>query len=418
MERFIVMGGNPLVGRLAVNAAKNAVLPILSCCILSDEPVLIKDCKPISDVKRMTDIIEKMGGKALYTDDTVSVDCSSISSLAIDSELTKSIRSSIFMLGPLLGRFKRAVISYPGGCAIGSRPIDIHIDGLRKLGVVIEETSDYIVCDGKNMHSGVVKLSMPSVGATENLMMAAALTRGKTVVENAAREPEIRDLQRFINAMGGNVSGAGSSKIVIEGVERLRGGAYTPIGDRIVAGTYLVMCAACGGDITLDNVNSDDLKAVLNALKICGCRIEEKSGSLRLVSDGKPNPVPLLRTGPFPAFPTDMQPKFCALLATASGVSLLEENIFESRFKYVSQLENMGADIVVENRKALITGVNELHASVISAQDLRGGAALLTAALKADGVSTVYGTQYVDRGYYRIEQELTRLGADIVRATQ
>ncbi len=418
MDKFIVMGGNRLNGEITLHAAKNAVLPLLSCCLLCEEEVVLRDCQPLSDVKKMTEIIVRMGGKAYFENDDLHVDCSNAEFMPIDAELTKSIRSSIFMLGSLLGRFGKAEVSYPGGCEIGKRPIDIHIAGLQKLGVKIAETEKYIVCDGKNLHSGIINLSMPSVGATENMIMAAVLTKGKTVINNAAKEPEIIDLQNFINALGGKVKGAGGDTIIVEGVERLHGCKYRPVSDRIAAGTYLTMCAACGGEIALNNCDIKGLRSVIDVLKSCGCRIREEGDLLRLSSDGKLRNAALLRTGPFPAFPTDMQPQVCALLSVADGVSLIEETVFENRFKYVSQLEIMGADIALDGRRALITGVSRLHANIIEAEDLRGGAALVTAALMADGVSTVYGVEHIDRGYYKIEDELTRLGADIVRVSK
>ncbi len=415
MDKFIIMGGNRLHGKVSVQSAKNTVLPLLSCCILCKEQIVLKNCPCISDVKKMTEIIERMGGKIEFCDDDLKIDCSDIHYIEINEELTKSIRSSVFMLGSLLGRFSRATVAYPGGCEIGKRPIDIHIAGLKTLGVQIMETEKFIECDGAELHSDKIILSMPSVGATENMIMAAVLTAGVTVIENAAKEPEIEDLQNFINAMGGNVSGAGSDKITVVGVKRLHGCTYTPIGDRIVGGTYLAMCAGCGGDLTVCNCDMKGLSAVLDVFKACGCRVETCGTEVRLISEGNLRAIPLLRTGPFPAFPTDMQPQICAVLTTADGVSLIEENIFESRFKYVRQLELMGADIAIQDRRALVTGVNALKPSIVSAEDLRGGAALITAALMTDGVSVVYGAEHVDRGYFKIEETLTTLGADIVR---
>ncbi len=418
MDKFIVMGGNRLNGEITLHAAKNAVLPLLSCCILCDEEIVLQDCQPLSDVKKMAEIIVRMGGKAFFENGDLHVNCSDVKSLTIDAKLTKSIRSSIFMLGSLLGRFGRAEVSYPGGCEIGKRPIDIHIAGLKNLGVDVKETEIYIECNGTNLHNGIVELSMPSVGATENMIMAAVLTRGKTIIKNAAREPEIIDLQNFINAMGGKVEGAGGSIVTVEGVNRLHGCKFRPVSDRIAAGTYLVMCATCGGEIALKNCDTFGLNSVIEVLKSCGCRVREDKDIVCLSSDGKLKNAALLRTGPFPSFPTDMQPQFCAALATADGVSLIEETMFENRFKYINQLEIMGADIAVDGRRALITGVNELHANIIEAEDLRGGAALITAALKAEGVSTIYGVEHIDRGYYKIEEELTGLGADIVRVSK
>lgn len=417
MDKFIVMGGKRLEGSVNIQAAKNSVLPLLSCSILCKEEIVLENCPPISDVKKMMQIIVQMGGKAEFVGCDIHIDCKNISTLTVEPELTKSIRSSVFMLGSLIARFKRAELSYPGGCEIGKRPIDIHIDGLRGLGVMVEETDALIKCDGRGLKSGKIKLSFPSVGATENMIMACALSEGETVIEGAAREPEVEDLARFLNAMGGKVSGAGTDTVVITGVKTLHGCKFCPVSDRIAAGTYLVMCACCGGDVTLNNCDFRGVNAITNALGSCGCSLEFKDGSLRIVSSSRPKALPFLSTGPFPDFPTDMQPQFCAMLSTAEGQSVIEENVFENRFKYAAQLALMGADIAVQGRRVVIKGRNSLKSGIVTAQDLRGGAALITAALNVDGLTTVLGAEHIDRGYYKIEETLSALNADIVRVS-
>lgn len=418
MEKFIIIGGNRLNGTVTVGAAKNAVLPLMSCCLLCGDKVTIKDCPNISDVRAMTEILQEMGAKIKTTGRDIRIDCSGADLHAISAEQAKSMRSSVFMIGALIGRFKRAEVAYPGGCEIGKRPIDIHIAGLRALGVEVTETENSVVCNAENIKAGNVRLSFPSVGATENLIMSAALTLGTTTIENAAREPEIEDLAHFINAMGGSVSGAGTQTIVVHGVRALHGCTFRPIGDRIAAGTFLTMCATCGGDVTVNGCPASAMRSTIEVLKASGAHIMEDFESVRIISSGEVKPVPIVRTGPYPSFPTDMQPQISAMLAFALGTSLVEETIFERRFGYVSQLEAMGADMTTDGQRLLITGKNTLNAGIMFARDLRGGAALLTAALRADGVSTVYGTEYIDRGYDAIEETLTQIGADIVRVGQ
>ncbi len=415
MEHLVINGGRKLSGILEIKSAKNSVLPIIACCIMSKEDILIKNSPKISDVNNMLNIIRSIGGKAKFDGNDVYINCREVNPVLVDSNLTGGIRSSIFILGPILGRFRRARISYPGGCDIGLRPIDLHISGLKTLNVDVSEQSGMIVCDGGNLSGGVVNLDFPSVGATENLMMAGVLTKGRTVIRNAAREPEIIDLQNFINFLGGNVAGAGSDTIVVNGVGKLGGGAYNPVSDRIVAGTYLAACAAAGGDVTLTNVKPNTFYSVIEKFARAGFSLKETNSSVRIIASTRPKAIRKIETQPFPGFPTDMQAQMTALLSLADGSSIMVENLFESRFKYTMQLIKMGADITVKDRVAMIKGVKELSPAVLRADDLRGGAALVIAALSAKGVSEIDGLHHIDRGYCKIEDDLKSLGADIVR---
>jgi UDP-N-acetylglucosamine 1-carboxyvinyltransferase len=318
-------------------------------------------------------------------------------------------------LGPILSRFHSARVSYPGGCEIGKRPIDLHIEGLRALGVKTTAEGDIIECDGGNMRGGEITFRLPSVGATENTMMAAVLTQGTTIIKNAAREPEIEDLARFINTMGGRVYGAGTSTIIIEGVSRLRGGEYTPIPDRIVTGTYLAACAMCGGKIQLNNVIVGHVYSIIDRLQAAGCRFKYKDNAIVMTAPERPKAIPFTSTMPYPGFPTDMQAQLTAMLSVADGQSVLVENLFENRFRYTGQLKKMGADIEVIGTKAVINGVPILKGCKVEAQDLRGGAALVIAGMRAKGNTSVYGVEHIDRGYYKIEDDLNALNANIAR---
>ncbi len=415
MEKLIIHGGEKLKGEIQILAAKNSVLPILACCILSGEKIELNNCPNISDVKGMLDIITNIGGVVSVDENVVQVDCSMANPQLLTPDLTGKIRSSIFVLGPILSRFRYAQVGYPGGCEIGLRPIDLHISGLKALGVTVEERDGLIICDGANMRGSVVDLDFPSVGATENIMMAGVLARGETVVRNAAREPEIVDLAGFINAIGGSVSGAGSSTITVRGVKKLHGTRYTPIGDRIATGTYMTAVAICGGELMVKGADTESLYPVLTKLSACGCNIREIDGAITISSSGKIRPLHRLETHPHPGFPTDMQPQLTALLTVASGASFVVENMFENRFKYTAELVKMGARIHVKDRVAMIKGVKELRPTNLSAEDLRGGAALIIAGLRANGISVISGIHHVDRGYYKIEKTLSALGAKISR---
>lgn len=415
MQKLIIDGGTPLDGEITVQTAKNAALPIIAACILTDEPVVIHKCPRLNDIYAMLDIMRHLGCTVEFDDDKLTVCCNDISLNVINSDLTGKLRSSIFILGSILSRCRRAYISHPGGCEIGLRPIDLHIAGLKSLAVKIVDDCGVICCDGSEMRSGVINLDFASVGATENLMMAGALLDGETVIVNAAREPEIIDLADFINAMGGRVSGAGGSVIRIVGVKKLHGCDYTPMPDRICAGTFLAATAAVGGNVTVKNVVPEHIFGITERLKKVGAKISVRNGAARLISDGRIKPIHKLETNVYPAFPTDMQPQFCAMLTRASGSSVIIENLFENRFGYTNELIKMGAEITVKDRIAVISGVKTLHGAIVKACDLRGGAALVIAALAAEGRSTVGGVEHIDRGYEHIENVFTALGGNIKR---
>ena len=415
MDKFIIEGGGKLYGKADIQSAKNSVLPLLAASVLTDEQVTIRDVPAISDVENMLHILTELGCKISRTADSVIIDSVNAVSHEIPARLTKELRSSVFMLGSVLTRFHRAKISYPGGCDIGLRPIDLHLSGLKRLGVKIVEESGYISCSAEKLSGADILLDFPSVGATENIILAAVRAEGLTVIRNAAKEPEIVDLQNFLNAMGGKVRGAGGGSVFVEGVEKLRGVEYTPIKDRIEAGTFLIAAASCGGEIEMDGVPEENIAALLHKLRENGCKIHIKNDKIILRSDGRLFAADLIETTPFPGFPTDLQAQFSALACTAKGTTLVVENLFETRYKYAAELKRMGADITVRGRNAVIRGVEKLHGASMTAGDLRGGAALVIAALKAEGVSSVADLSHIDRGYADFEYKLKKLGARIRR---
>ena len=415
MDKYIINGGQKLYGKVVVQSAKNTVLPLLAASVLTDEQVKIRGVPTISDVENMIRILGEVGCKIKRQKDCAVIDSSNAVSHEIPPRLTKELRSSVFMLGSVLTRFHRAKISYPGGCDIGLRPIDLHLSGLKRLGVEIVEEGGYIECKAERLVGAEILLDFPSVGATENIILAAVKAEGITVIRNAAKEPEIVDLQNFLNAMGAKVRGAGGGTVLIEGVKRLRGVDYTPIGDRIEAGTYLIAAASCGGEIETEGLAPENIAALLHKLRENGCKIHTKNDKIYLKSDGRLQAVDLVETMPFPGFPTDLQAQYSALCTTAKGTTLVVENLFETRYKYAAELKRMGADITVRGRTAVIRGVETLHGAKVTAGDLRGGAALVVAALKAEGQSTVLDLSHIDRGYADFEYKLTKLGAKIRR---
>lgn len=414
---YKINGGKRLKGRVNVGASKNALLPILACCIMIRAQVVLINCPRLLDVENMLKIIRKTGGVAYFQDNDLVIDCTNSESVPICEQLTTTIRSSIFILGPLLSRFSKAEVCYPGGCSIGLRPIDLHLYGLRKLGAKISEENGVIRCDGTFMENSDVFLDFPSVGATENVMMASALKSGRTTIYNCAREPEICDLANFINTMGGKVYGAGSDKIVIDGVKRLYGGCYCPLKDRIVAGTYMIASAITGGDVEIEGGSSRYLRSLCEKLERMGVKISSTQRGLRVSANKRIKAIGKIETQPYPGFPTDLQPQMSALLTLSKGTSVVVENLFESRFMYMSELQKMGADVTVKDRVAVIRGKNYLHPATVEAQDLRGGAALVLASLSAEGESIVKNVQHIDRGYYSLETDLKNLGANIERIT-
>ena len=417
MEAFVVEGGVALRGEARVDSAKNAVLPILAAAVLTPEKNVLHNVPDITDVGHMAAILTMLGCRVERSGRDMTVDCGGIHSWEMPDQLSKQIRSSIFLLGPILARFRKATVTFPGGCEIGLRPIDLHLSGLRQLGVEISEEGGLIHCDGRNMHAGEVHFDYPSVGATENVMMAAVLMPGTTVIHNPAREPEIADLQAFINAMGGKIRGAGTHYIAVEGVERLHGTAWTPMADRIVAGTLLAAAAITGGEITLTNAPESDMVAVTAKLREMGCRLEERPGWIHLRAPKRLTAFAQLQTQPHPGFPTDMQVQMLALLSTAEGMGVITENVFENRFTHAGDLNRMGAHILCTGRTAVVRGVPELYGAHVTARDLRGGAALVLAGLRARGETLVDHAELIDRGYDHLERQLSRLGGKVRRVS-
>lgn len=416
MDKYIIQGGERLFGSVAVQSAKNSVLPLLAACVLADDEVTIRDYPAIADVFRMTDILRELGCSVKFEGGNICVDGANAASHRLPARLTKELRSSVFMLGSVLSRFRRARIAYPGGCDIGLRPIDLHLAGLKRLGVEIIEEDGYINCRASRLKGADILLDFPSVGATENIMLAAVKAEGETVIRNAAREPEIGDLQCFLNKMGARVTGAGSAAIRVTGVSKLHGGiAYTPIKDRIEAGTFLMAAAMCGGEVEIIGCKEEFLASLLHKLRENGCKLHIKNDTIYLQSFGRLKSNDSVSTAPYPAFPTDLQAPMLALNTVARGTAVITENLFETRFRHVPELKKMGADITVRGRCAIVRGVERLHGAEVYVKDLRGGAALTMAALAAEGESSVCDIGYIDRGYSSFAGKLKSLGGKIKR---
>ena len=417
MDKYIINGGNKLYGSIDIQTAKNSVLPILAATVLTDDKVRIINAPNITDAKNMVKILSRLGCKAVFEGNDLIIDSSFADNHEIPSELAHELRSSVFLLGSVISRFHMAKIAYPGGCDIGLRPVDLHLTGLKRLGVQITEENGYIICKCENLKGNEIMLDCPSVGATENIMLAAVKAEGITVIKNAAREPEIEDLQRLLNCMGAKVRGAGSSSITIEGVKKLHGCEFLPIADRIEAGTFLVAAAMCGGEIELNKVCAENISSLLHKLRENGCKIIVNNDKIVLENHRRLTSVKSVETQPYPGFPTDLQAQITALCCICRGNSIITENLFETRFKYVPELRKMGADITVINRNAFVRGVDRFKGATVLAHDLRGGAALVCAALSAYGRSEVLDISHIDRGYGSFEYKLRQLGGDIVRVS-
>jgi UDP-N-acetylglucosamine 1-carboxyvinyltransferase len=415
MERLIIEGGNPLKGELILQGAKNSVLPILAATILGDGESVIENCPNLRDVASAVEILRHLGCKVICDKNRVTVDPGSLSKCEIPLNLMREMRSSVIFLGAILGKCHEAQMSFPGGCELGPRPIDLHIDALKRLGVDIKEEHGMFKCEVKELCGTCINLSFPSVGATENIMLAGAVSKGITVIHNAAKEPEIEDLQTFLNKMGARIKGAGGSTIEIEGVGRLHGTQHRIMPDRIVAATYLTASAITGGDVTLHQANSQHLIPILHVFEETGCEVLVRGSDIRLTRPGGIKPAKIIQTMPHPGFPTDAQAIIMAYLTLAQGTSVFVETIFESRYKHVGELCRMGADIRVVGRMAVVYGVSALMGAKVECGDLRGGAALVIAALAAEGKSEVSHLHHIDRGYEKFEQNLYALGADIKR---
>lgn len=415
MSKYVIRGGERVCGDIKIKGAKNSVLTLLAACVLADGVIVLHDCPHITDVDTMLEILKKLGCKIVRNGDDVTVDSRDVSCGKIPCELASELRSSVFILGPLLSRLKKAKVAYPGGCDIGLRPIDIHLAGLRELGVKITEKHGYINCDSSFAKSNDIILDLPSVGATENLVMTCVFLDGVSIIRNCAKEPEIVDLQNFLNAMGANVSGAGTGVIKVEGVKKLHGTEYTPIPDRIVAGTYLIGAAMCGGELTLTNVNPEHLSSLLAKLPKSSCKITCARDKINMICNGRCESIPKVETTYYPGFPTDLQTQILTLQTVSEGTSVIVENIFETRFKTVPQLLKMGADVTVNGRTAVVRGVERLTGAEVSATDLRGGASLVLAGMCAQGETVVDNIGHIDRGYEDLSMILPEVGVKIKR---
>ena len=416
MAQIFITGSDPLRGEVKVAGAKNAALPIIAASLLSAEPLHISNLPDVRDIDTALQLLELLGTKVERSGTELVLDSRQIQSVRAPYELVKTIRASILLLGPLLARFGEADVSLPGGCAIGSRPVNEHIVGLQALGADIRIESGYIKAKAKRLRGAHFAFDVPSVTATENLLMAATLAEGMTTLENCAMEPEIGDLARLLQSMGAHITGAGTGTITIEGVKHLHGATHKVPPDRIETGTFLAAAAATRGDITVLDTNPDYLQHVLGKLEQAGCRLKLGPDWIHLDTDGKRCTAVNIHTAPFPAFPTDMQAQFMALNALAVGSATVVENIFENRFMHVAELQRMGADIELQGRTAIVKGRERLQGAQVMATDLRASASLIIAALAADGETVIDRVYHLDRGYANIDRKLAELGASIRRA--
>ena len=416
LNKLLIQGGTRLDGDIRISGAKNAVLPILAGTLLADGPAIIENVPHLHDVTTTVELLGCMGVQVVIDEKlSIEVDCSTIENYVAPYHLVKTMRSSILVLGPLLARYGQAEVSLPGGCAIGSRPVNLHIKGLQDMGADVEVKNGYIHARAARLKGARLVMDIVTVTGTENLMMAATLADGVTVIENAAREPEVIDLANFLNAMGAKISGAGTDTISIEGVEKLTGTRYRVLPDRIETGTYLVAAAISGGRIKVKDTDPELLDAVIDKLREAGADITCGDDWIELDMHGKRPKAVSIRTAPFPAFPTDMQAQFAALNTIAEGTSTIVETVFENRFMHVQELQRMGADIEVEGNTAIVRGVNKLTAAPVMATDLRASASLIMAGLIAEGETEVQRIYHIDRGYEIIEEKLSQLGANIRR---
>ncbi len=417
MEQYIIKGGNPLVGEVEIGGAKNAALAILAAAIMTDETVLIDNLPDVNDVNVMLEAISEIGAVVQRIDrHTVKINGSTIGNYDIEYEYIKKIRASYYLLGALLGKYRRAEVALPGGCNIGSRPIDQHLKGFRALGADVDIEHGKIVAEADHLRGTHLYFDVVSVGATINVMMAAAMSEGLTIMENVAKEPHVVDVANFLNSMGANIRGAGTDVIKIRGVKSLHKSEYSIIPDQIEAGTFMFAAAATKGDVTVLNVIPKHLDATISKLIDIGCEVEEFDDAVRVVSKGRLRSTQV-KTLPYPGYPTDMQPQIGVTLALAKGTSTITESIFENRFKYLAELARMGAQVKVEGNSATIEGVERFSGAHVSAPDLRAGAALCIAGLAADGITIVDDIVYIQRGYERFEEKLRSLGGMIEKVT-
>lgn len=417
MEQYVIKGGNPLVGEVEIGGAKNAALAILSAAVMTDETVTIDNLPNVRDINVLLNAMQEIGAKVdRINAHTVKINGSFIRDLNVDNEFIRKIRASYYLIGALLGKYKRAEVALPGGCDIGSRPIDLHMKGFRALGANVDIKYGQVIANAERLVGTHIYLDKVSVGATINIMMAAALAEGKTTIENAAKEPHVVDVANFLNSMGARIRGAGTDVIRIVGVEKLHKTEYSIIPDQIEAGTFMMAAAATKGDVTVKNVIPKHLEAISAKLLEIGCEVEEFDDAVRVVAS-KPLHHTQITTLPYPGYPTDMQPQIAVVLGNSGGTSTVTESIFENRFKYVDELTRMGADIKVESNIAIITGVEQYTGARVNAPDLRAGAALVIAGLAAEGITVVDDIYYIERGYEEFEKKLSVLGALIEKVS-
>lgn len=413
MEKIAINGGRKLSGKVKISGSKNAVLPIIIAAILADGPSVINDVPDLTDVHILKDILLELGAEVEFKNNVFKINPCGIKNWEASYESINKMRASVLVMGPLLAKFGRALVAMPGGCAIGTRPIDLHLKGFESLGAKIALEEGFVSAYSDNgLKGGKIYLDFPSVGATENIMMAAALADGITTIENAAEEPEIVDLANFINAMGGNVRGAGTNVIKITGADRLNGAEHTVIPDRIEAGTYLIAGALAGNSVTVENVIAHHIRPVISKLIECGVELEENASSITITKAATIKPTDI-KTLPYPGFPTDMQSVFSVMLCLAQGTSIITETVFENRFMHIDELKRMGANAKIEGKSVVIEGVESLKGAQVKATDLRAGAALILAGLMAEGRTEIYDVYHIFRGYEDIIEKMTGLGADI-----
>ena len=412
MSSYIIEGGHKLEGTVKISGSKNSSLPILAATVLNVGKTTLYNVPNIQDTQMMFKILETLGGKVEKKNNKIIIDTSKINKFEIPEELMHKMRSSVILAGALLGRYKKAIFSYPGGCDIGSRPIDLHLRSFEKLGINVVQNYGNIICDAEKIKGEKIDLDFPSVGATENAILASVLAEGTTTITNSAREPEIIDLQNFLNKMGAKVIGAGTNEILITGVKKLKDISYNIMPDRIETGTFLCLAVATKGNLILENTNAEHITPVITKLQEAECKIEIEKNKIKINSNKKIKALDI-KTMPYPGFPTDMQSVFSAMLTTAKGTSIIVENIFENRFKYTQELNKMGAKITVEGKSAIIRGVRKIYGANVKATDLRGGAALVLAGLSAKGVTKVDDIEYILRGYENFDKKLRNINADI-----
>lgn len=414
MKKIVVKGGNKLKGEVNISAAKNSVLPIIAASILCEEDIIIENAPMLEDVFVICNLLSSLNCNLKIENNNIKINTKNINSIDADSNLIRKMRASFLIMGPMLSRFGYCRLSLPGGCNIGSRPIDLHLKGFKALGADITMGYGYVEAKAKKLIGTTIYLDFPSVGATENIIMAATLAEGRTIIENAAEEPEIADLAGFLNSMGAKVSGAGTGTVIIDGVKKLKGTSYKPIYDRIEAGTFIIAAAITNSKITINGINSNHLTPVLEKLKECG--IEFIENGEKIIVDGTLNKNPIdIKTMPYPGFPTDMQPQIMSLLSIVNGSSIVTETVFENRFMHIAELNRMGANIKIDGRTAFVEGVNKLTGCDVKATDLRAGAAMILAGLVAEGYTSIGDIYHIDRGYVNIEEKFKRIGADIQR---